>query len=168
MSDHLCQTQTIPSTLHLGSEPLRLTTSGTIKLVGDVLVAQRRFHQPKATARAVRQANRLTIPSTISIANIGHSSLDETPVRDALMKRMAGLVASGPNKTSGVDRQVRHIGHYVVNSTNARATQKATLQDVAASVSAARVCISFIVHLTYCTEIRHSKGGSIQAFTDCP
>jgi hypothetical protein len=121
----------------LGKEPLLLTTSGTIRLVGDILVAQRRFHQPKATAKAVRQANRLTISSTLSIANIGQPCPDETPVRDALMKWLAGLVSSGPHKTSGVDRQVRHIGHYVVNSTSVRATQKATLQDVAASVSAA-------------------------------
>jgi hypothetical protein len=134
-SDYLYQNVQISPALHLRREPLTLTTSGTIKLVGDVLVAQRRFHQPKATARAVRQANRLTIPSTLSVANIGHSSPDETPVRDALMKKLAGLVASGPNKTSGVDRQVRHIGNYVVNSTSIRATQKATLQDVAAAVS---------------------------------
>jgi hypothetical protein len=75
----------------------------------------------------------------ISVANIGHSSLDEIPVCDALMKRLAGLVASGPNKTSGVDREVQHIGHYVVNSTSIQATQKATLQDVAAVVSAVQM-----------------------------
>ena len=124
-----------PSALHLGSEPIQMTTSGTIQLVRDVLVSQRRFHQPKATARAVRQANRLGAHSALSIANIGPPPPEETPVRDALMRRLAGLVASGPNKTTGVDRQVRHIGHYVPYSTGVRATQKATLQDVAASVS---------------------------------
>ena len=69
------------------------------------------------------------------MANIGYPSLDETPVCDALMKRLAGLVASGPNKTSGIDQQVQHIGHYVVNSTSIQATQKATLQDVSTAVS---------------------------------
>lgn len=114
-------------------------TSGTIRLVKDVLVAQRRFHQPKATARAVRQANRLTMSPPLSVTNTVPSVSEETPVRDALMARLAGLVASGPNKTTGVDRQVRHIGHYTVQSTSIRLTQKATLQDVAASVSIAPV-----------------------------
>ena len=103
----------------------------------DVLAAQRRFHQPKSTSRAVRQANRLARPVTISIANINPCPPEETPVRDALMKRLTDLVTSGPNKTTGVDRQVRHIGHYVVHSINTsiRASQKATLQNIAASVS---------------------------------
>jgi len=60
------------------------------------------------------------------------------------MRRLAGLIA---NKTTGVDRQVRHIGHYVSRSTSVRATQKATLQDVAAS--------KFV-----------SQRGSIQAVTE--
>jgi hypothetical protein len=137
----------------LGKDPLLLTTSDTIQLVIDTLVAQRRFHQPKATAKAVRQANRLAIHSTLSIANIGHSSLDETPVCEALMKRLASLISSGPNKTSSVDRQVQHISNYVVNSTSVRSTQKATLQDVATLVSTApmlqAVIFSRTSHITF-------------------
>ena len=130
------QSSVVPPISRLGNEPLQLTMSNSIQLVRDVLVAQRRFHQPKSTARAVRQANRLARPVTASIANISPSPPEETPVRDALMKRLTDLVASGPNKTTGIDRQVRHIGHYVVHSVNTsiRATQKATLQDVAALV----------------------------------
>jgi len=83
----------VPPISRLGNEPLQLTMSNSIQLVRDVLVAQRRFHQPKSTARAVRQANRLARPVTASIANISPSPPEETPVRDALMKQLTDLVA---------------------------------------------------------------------------
>jgi hypothetical protein len=78
------------------------------------------------------------VQSAISIANISPSLPEETPVHDALMKQLAGLVALEPNKTTGVNCQIWHIGHYIAHSTGVRATytQKATLQDVTASVSA--------------------------------
>jgi len=106
-------------------------------LIIDVLIAQRRFHQPKSTAKAVRQANRLTSRtiSTLSVISKGSTEPEETPVRDALMKRLANLVDPEQNKTTGVDRQVRHIGQYAAHGTSVRDMQKATLQNVAATVN---------------------------------
>src|SRR6267154_6606472 len=75
---HLPQNFQNPAASQVGSEHIQLTTRGTIRLVGDILVSQQRFHQPKATARAVRQANHLAVPSAISIANIGPSLPEET------------------------------------------------------------------------------------------
>ena len=71
------------------------------------------------------------------LSNSGQAPTEpkDTPVRDALMKRLADLVASAQNKTTGVDRQVRHIGQYTGHGTSARNAQKATLQNVAATVS---------------------------------
>jgi hypothetical protein len=66
----------------------------------------------------------------LSIADIGPPLSEEIPVHNALMRRPAGLVASWPNKTTGVDQQVKHIRHYVFHSTSVQATQKTTLQDV--------------------------------------
>jgi hypothetical protein len=88
MSDLCCISQNpiTPPASHLGSEPIQMTTSVTIQLVGDVLVSQRRFHQLKATARAVCQANRLEAYSASSIASIGPPPPEETPVHNALMR----------------------------------------------------------------------------------
>lgn len=71
----------------------------------------------------------------IPLAKINSHQPEETPVRDALMKRLAGLIDSGPNKTTGVDRRVRHIGSYVEQSSSIHAMQKITLQDAASLVS---------------------------------
>lgn len=83
----------------------------------------------------------------MSIARRAPSKPQETPVRDALMAQLSCLAASmDPNKTSGVDRQIRHIGHYVERSSSVRDMQKVTLQDVAASVGTYK---SKIFILTY-------------------
>jgi hypothetical protein len=118
----------------LGSEPLQIVKLGTVQLVKNVLVAQRTFHQPKATAKAIRQANRLSKPVVLSVSKRNLAEPEETPVRDALMKRLTDI-ASDQNKTTGVDRQVRHMGQYAPQGTSARDTQKATLQNLAATVS---------------------------------
>jgi hypothetical protein len=43
-------------------------------LIKDVLIAHQRFHQPKSTAKAVRQANRLTSRTISTLSIISRSS----------------------------------------------------------------------------------------------
>src|SRR6267154_2431427 len=147
MAVHLFSAQSLH--FHVSHFPYQVGLSTYLFIMGELIDAwqNRNIHHViswrrpccsapvPSTKGNCQQANCLAIPSTISVANIGYPSLDETPVCDALMKRLAGLVASGPNKTSGIDQQVQHIGHYVVNSTSIQATQKATLQDVSTAVS---------------------------------
>jgi hypothetical protein len=76
-----------------------------------------------------------TLPNWFGKFGLGCSTeSEETLVRDALMKRLADLVDE-QNKTTGVDRQVRHVGQYTAHGTSVRDTQKATLQNVAATVN---------------------------------
>lgn len=129
---NLLQAETRKSSV--GKNGLQLTTAGTHQLLKTILVEQRQLHQPKSTAKAVRQPNRsVQISSKVNKSSRADVT-EETPVRDALMTRLRELASNGQNKTTGVDRQIRHIGHYVIRGSNVRAAQKATLQDVAASV----------------------------------
>jgi hypothetical protein len=118
-------------------------------------------HQTKLTAKAVRQHGRL---STI-MAN--HNNPAQAPASDdgrslcqKLMQRLAAVVPDSDTitKTTGVDRYVRHAGSYGGSGAppNARAQNKATVQNVAASVH-----FIFIHHsprklLMYLTEICNS------------
>lgn len=139
----------------VGRNGLQLTAPDTHKLSKTTLVQQRQDHQPKSTAKAVRQPKRLVpVPSKISKTSKPDAIVEETPVRDALMNRLRELASNGQNKTTGVDRQIRHIGHYVIKGSNVRAAQKATLQDVAASVRISLCSTSFSLLINpYLSEI---------------
>ena len=128
-------------TSHLGLLPLKLVTASPMKLVKEVLVHQRHFHQPKSTAKAVRQVNRLSQPTFGSSSKVRAApEPKETPVRDALLNQLSNLVTPNPRKTSGVERQIRHTGQFATTQVQgAREQQKATLQDVSSNVSCAHI-----------------------------
>lgn len=108
-----------------------------MRLIKEILVHQRRFHQPKSTAKAVRQVNRLARPAFGSFSTArATANPTETPVREALLNQLSKLVTSDAGKTSGVERQIRHTGQFATTQVQgAREKQKATLQDVSANVS---------------------------------
>lgn len=101
---------------------LAVTLPDSKYLNRDVLVAERLSHQPAATARAMRQINRLAIPATMMAANNSTAtSKEDTPVRDALLKRLTDLLPPDEHQetTAGADRRIRHAGSYVSRRTTA-------------------------------------------------
>ena len=113
-----------------------------MKLIKQSLVHQRRFHQPRSTARAVRQTNRLAQPTFGSSLKARTApEPEETPVRDALLSQLSKLVTPDPGKTSGAERQIRHTGQFTTaQMQGAREQQKATLQEVSSNVSSTWTC----------------------------
>jgi hypothetical protein len=106
-------------------------------------------HQPKWVEKAVRQVNRQSVAPKVS--RKPDSSNIETPVGDALFKRLAELVPAGTRQyvTTGVDRHVRHTGSYGV-TLDARTRQKATLQDVTSTVRTFILSESFYLVYNTC------------------
>lgn len=93
-----------------------MTLPGSKYLNRDVLVAERHSHQPAATARAMRQINRLSLPATMMAAQTSAAiSREDTSVRDALLKRLVNLLPPDERQetTAGADRRIRHAGSYV-------------------------------------------------------
>ncbi|KAJ6594796.1 hypothetical protein B0H19DRAFT_1284500 [Mycena capillaripes] len=99
-----------------------------------LLVSERLHHQTKSTAQAVRQHGRL---STVLINGSHGASKAGPSLRETLIKKLAAVVPTSDtlNKTTGVDRYVRHAGTFGGTGLpgNARAQNKATVQGVAAS-----------------------------------
>ncbi|KAJ7077204.1 hypothetical protein C8R43DRAFT_1083442 [Mycena crocata] len=101
----------------------------------DLLVAERLRHQTKSMAKAVRQRGR---SSTVMAARNAGTE-DGPSLRESLLKRLAAAVPASDtfNKTTGVDRYVRHAGTFggseVPGAATKRAENKATVQAVAAS-----------------------------------
>lgn len=120
--------------------PLTLSNN---ELPCGTLVAIQRAHQPRSTARTVRQANTLSnVMATSKTAAVNKEST-KVSVRDALLECLQVLVPtalpSSHRTTTGVNQQVRHAGVYVTGSTSkggAREAQKVAALDAAASVSA--------------------------------
>ncbi|KAJ7736423.1 hypothetical protein B0H16DRAFT_1730764 [Mycena metata] len=113
---------------------LALTTPDK-KLDHVLLVAERMRHQTKSTAKAVRQHGRL---STVMVNrnNSVSKSEDGPSLRDKLIEKLASVVPEDTaNKTTGVDRYVRHAGTYggAGVPSSVRAQNKATVQKVAAT-----------------------------------
>ncbi|KAJ7709362.1 hypothetical protein B0H16DRAFT_1821435 [Mycena metata] len=112
----------------------------TLQLVADnalndsLLVSERLRHQTKSTAQAVRQHGRL---STVLVKGNGGISEEKGPsLRETLLKKLAAIVPASDtlNKTTGVDRHVRHAGTFGgTDERNVRTQNKATVQGVAAS-----------------------------------
>jgi hypothetical protein len=102
-------------------------------LDGSLLVSERQRHQTKSTAKAVRQRGRAATAMADRTA--------EPTLRETLMKRLAAAVPASDtlNKTTGIDRFVRHTGTFsgpeLPGASTKRAENKATVQAVAASVS---------------------------------
>ncbi|KAJ7032518.1 hypothetical protein C8F04DRAFT_958759 [Mycena alexandri] len=123
--------------LHLSSVPPALVT---LPLVVDntlndlLLVSERSRHQTKSTSQAVRQHGRI---STILVNGSGGISEEKGPsLRETLLKKLAAIVPASDtlNKTTGVDRHIRHAGTFGgTDERNVRTQNKATVQGVAAS-----------------------------------
>ncbi|KAJ7723096.1 hypothetical protein DFH07DRAFT_759651, partial [Mycena maculata] len=83
------------------------------KLNGPLLVSERLRHQTKSTAKAVRQHGRLS--TVMANRNKGETPKESGPsLREDLIKRLASAVPVSDtfNKTTGVDRHVRHAGTF--------------------------------------------------------
>ncbi|KAI0054490.1 hypothetical protein BV25DRAFT_1922630 [Artomyces pyxidatus] len=123
---------------------LQLIDSVSLELSRTAIVSIRRHHQPLTTARAVRQANRMSTPSLSPVnSKLSKDSKvnEDVSIREALKRRLATLMGpgevqhiSGPNKSKGVNRQVRHTGTYATDLAvnGARAKQKETSLNAAA------------------------------------
>ena len=113
--------------------PLNLVIKETNTLNLEVLVKQRKIHEPKSTAKAIRQVNRLALPVSVT-GKVIANDVEPTPVRDALMKWLTELLPdkTKQNTTTGVDRQIRHVGSYISRDVTSGTTPA---QDVNASVS---------------------------------
>ncbi|KAJ7483382.1 hypothetical protein FB451DRAFT_1234359 [Mycena latifolia] len=110
------------------------------KLNGDLLVSERLRHQPKSTAKAVRKHGRMsTLMASRNEGNTVTSAESGPSLRETLIKCLATAVPTSEafNKTTGIDRYVRHAGTFsgseVVVAGSKRAENKATVQAVAAS-----------------------------------
>ncbi|KAJ7355749.1 hypothetical protein DFH08DRAFT_772956 [Mycena albidolilacea] len=128
---------TSDSILPRPADSVLILTDGN-QLKHDVLVAERMSHQTKSTAKAVRQHGRLsTIMANRNNPTQAPASDDGRSLRQKLMQRLAAVVPDSDTitKTTGVDRYVRHAGSYGGSGAppNARAQNKATVQNVAAS-----------------------------------
>ncbi|KAJ6524888.1 hypothetical protein DFH09DRAFT_1372073 [Mycena vulgaris] len=101
-----------------------------------LLVSERLRHQTKSTAQAVRRHGRL---STILVneASGGNHKEPVPSLRQTLIKKLAAVVPTSDtlNKTTGVDRYVRHAGTFggAGEPANVRVQNKATVQSAAAS-----------------------------------
>ncbi|KAJ7433413.1 hypothetical protein FB451DRAFT_1380348 [Mycena latifolia] len=95
-------------------------------------------HQTKSTAKAVRQHGRLSMVM-VNRNNSGEPSATRRgpSLRERLIKKLASVVPASDtvNKTTGVDRYVRHAGTFGGSGVpaNARTQNKATIQKVAAT-----------------------------------
>ncbi|KAJ6504529.1 hypothetical protein DFH09DRAFT_943717 [Mycena vulgaris] len=99
-----------------------------------ILVAERMRHQPKSSAKAVRQHGRVSV----SMMRRNAAAVPVGPsLRESLLARLAATVsrAETGSKTTGVDRYVRHTGTYGGSGVpaNMRVQNKATVKSVAAS-----------------------------------
>ncbi|KAJ7508549.1 hypothetical protein B0H11DRAFT_2304702 [Mycena galericulata] len=108
------------------------------KLNGPLLVSERQRHETKATAKAVRQHGRLS--TVMANRNNGETAAESGPtLRETLIKRLAATVPASDtfNKTTGIDRYVRHAGTFSgpepPGAGSKRAENKATVQAVAAA-----------------------------------
>ncbi|KAJ7151882.1 hypothetical protein C8R43DRAFT_1067439 [Mycena crocata] len=107
----------IEAHLEVVSKPtLPLPFDSALQLVVDdaldikLLVAERLRHQTKSMAKAVRQRGR---SSTVMAAR--NAGMEDGPsLRESLLKRLAAAVPASDtfNKTTGVDRYVRHAGTF--------------------------------------------------------
>ncbi|KAJ7778679.1 hypothetical protein DFH07DRAFT_950687 [Mycena maculata] len=106
------------------------------KLNGPLLVTERLRHETKLTAKAVRQHGRL---STVMVnRNKGETKETGPSLRETLIKRLATAVPASEtfNKTTGIDRHIRHAGTFSGPEAPAgtkRAENKATVQEAAAT-----------------------------------
>ncbi|KAJ7176926.1 hypothetical protein C8R46DRAFT_1346848 [Mycena filopes] len=132
---------TVPAPNIVGAKPkigtLSLTTVDR-KLDHTLLVSERARHQTKSTAKAVRQHGRLST-SMVNRNNAVGNSADGPSLRDQLVQKLALVVPGATdlslNKTSGVDRFVRHAGTFggVGVPSSVRAQNKTIVQKVAAT-----------------------------------
>ncbi|KAK7039864.1 hypothetical protein R3P38DRAFT_2514522 [Favolaschia claudopus] len=108
-----------------------------------ILVSERMRHQTKSTSKAVRQHGRLS--TIMERRSKGTTESESGPsLREMLIQRLAVAVPAADtlNKTTGVDRYVRHAGTFGGSGapSNVRAQNKATVKGVAAAkFGAARV-----------------------------
>ncbi|CAK5278910.1 unnamed protein product [Mycena citricolor] len=117
----------------------RLFAVSTLELVVNnalnftVLVSQRREHQTKFAAKAVRQRGLGVSSVLVKQSKIASPMSDEPSLRDTLKQRLAQLLPkiSVAGKTSGVNRHIRHAGSY--GSTSKREENKATVIKVASA-----------------------------------
>ncbi|KAJ7461042.1 hypothetical protein FB451DRAFT_1371356 [Mycena latifolia] len=121
------------------------------KLNTPLLFSERLRHQTKSTAKAVRQRGRLS--TVMAKRNEGDLAADSGPsLRETLIKRLATTVPASEtfNKTTGVDRYVRHAGTFsgseVPLASSKRAENKATVQAVAASLRATALSQFQVIH----------------------
>ncbi|KAJ7745879.1 hypothetical protein DFH07DRAFT_924502 [Mycena maculata] len=102
-----------------------------------ILVVERMRHQTKSTTKAVRKHGRL---STIMENRTAGRTESGPSLRESLLMRLAGLAATVPtsdtfNKTTGVDRYVRHAGTFGGSGVpaNVRVQNKATVKNAASA-----------------------------------
>ncbi|KAJ6570704.1 hypothetical protein B0H10DRAFT_1964583 [Mycena sp. CBHHK59/15] len=123
-----------PPVWSLADYALPLTLS--VELHDIILVAERMRHQTKSTAKAVRQYGRLS--TIMEKCAAGHLDSESGPsLHETLLKRLAAAVPTSDalNKTTGVDRYVRHAGTFGGSGaqTDVRVQNKATVKSVAAT-----------------------------------
>ncbi|KAJ7716106.1 hypothetical protein DFH07DRAFT_785479 [Mycena maculata] len=107
------------------------------KLNGPLLAEQRLLHQTKSTAKAVQQHGRAS--AKMFARDNEKPETDSGPsLRETLLKRLVAAVPASDafNKTTGIDRYVRHAGTFSGPEPPAgtkRAENKKTVQAAAAS-----------------------------------
>ncbi|KAF8171785.1 hypothetical protein K438DRAFT_2024000 [Mycena galopus ATCC 62051] len=101
-----------------------------------ILIAEHMRHQTKSTAKAVRQYGRLS--TIMEKRAAGRPDSESGPsLRQMLLQRLAAAVpiSNDLNRTTGVDRRVRHAGTFGGSGAQAdvRVQNKATVKSVAAA-----------------------------------